>query len=78
MSEEQASKLRDLRADDDWIQRNKAIASEEETLKREINLKLFQITPENYDDVLRECEKYCKTIEQCEIFVNILIDKAWV
>lgn len=36
------------------------------------------MTPENYEDVLRECQKYCNTIESCEIFVNILIDKAWV
>lgn len=41
ITDEQAQKLKELRADDDWSQRNKGIASEEEALKREINLKLF-------------------------------------
>lgn len=79
MTDEQAAKLRDLRNDkDDWSSRNQGIADDLVTMKREINLKLFQVTPENFEDVMRDCHKYCDNLEKCEIFVNILVDKAWV
>jgi hypothetical protein len=79
MSEEQAAKLRDLRNDkDDWSKRNRGIADDHTALKREINLKLFQVTPENFEDVMKACHSYCDDLEKCEIFVNILVDKAWV
>jgi hypothetical protein len=79
MTDSQAAKLRDLRNDkDDWMSRNQGIANDLETLKREINLKLFQVTPENFEDVMKSCHKYCDSLERCEMFVNILVDKAWV
>ena len=79
MSEETATKLRELRNDtDDWSKRNTSIATENEVLKREINLKLFLVTPENFEFVMKECHEFCNTVDNCELFINILIDKAWV
>lgn len=45
--------------------------------KKEINLYLFQLTPENYEEVSEKLMKYCYEDESCQLCVHMLIDKAW-
>jgi len=45
--------------------------------KKEINLYLFQLTPENYDEVSEKLKPYCYDDEGCQNCVHMLIDKAW-
>jgi hypothetical protein len=45
--------------------------------KKEINLYLFQLTPENYEEVSEKMKPFCTDIDSCETCIHMLIDKAW-
>ena len=79
MSKEQREKLRALREGETekWAERNQKNVDELEKIRREINLKLFKITAENYEFCKKELKAYCDNKEHCQIFVNLLVDKAW-
>lgn len=79
MTSEQREKMKEMRqaAGDNWAERNKEGIDELESVKREINLSLFQLTEENFDSCYNKFRKYCNNLEHCKIFVNLLVNKAW-
>jgi hypothetical protein len=77
MSKEEKNRLESIRGDDKWAERNQENVDEIVKVKREINLKLFQVTAENFESCYEALLGYCDNLQYCEIVVDLLVDKAW-
>ena len=79
MDEDKMKKLREIKggASENWAENNQKNTSEDEKIKRSINLKLFQLTAENFEACYRDLKKHCDLMSTCEILIALLVDKAW-
>jgi len=77
LSKEDAARLAKFRKDDNWAQRNVDNVKEIDLVKRQINLKLFQLTAENFEECYKFLKEYCDNMDHCEILIDLLVDKAW-
>jgi hypothetical protein len=78
LTEDEKKKLDDIKKDaDGWIQHQKANENPDLALKKEINLTLFKLTQENFNEIYQALIPFTETLETTSLLVGLLIDKAW-